>query len=97
MDNYTYYTYITTNKTKTTLYIGVTNDLFGRVKQHKDKINKGFTSKYNLNRLVYYEEFEYIEEAIAREKQLKAGSRKRKEDLIRKDNPSWDDLSKDWD
>lgn len=85
-----------TNKINSTLYVGVTSDVYSRAWQHKNKINKGFTSRYNLNKLVYYEEYEDIEQAIVREKQLKGGSRKRKEDLIRKNNPSWDDLSKDW-
>lgn len=96
MNNYTYYVYIITNKTNTTLYTGVTNDLQSRVSQHRNKTKKSFTNKYNLNKLVYYEEFDYIEDAIEREKQIKAGSRRKKEDLIRKDNFNWNDLSKDW-
>ncbi|MBW8050118.1 MAG: GIY-YIG nuclease family protein [Cytophagales bacterium] len=84
--------YILTNKNHTVLYTGVTSDLFTRVYEHKEKLYKGFTSKYNVNKLVYYEEFDDIEEAIAREKQIKAGSRKRKIELINSMNPEWNDL-----
>jgi len=93
----TYYVYILTNKRNTVLYIGVTNNLERRVFEHKNKLVKGFTSKYNINKLVYYEEFDYIEDAIYREKQLKAGSRQKKIDLINGLNRSWDDLSEGWD
>ena len=72
------YVYILTNKHNTTLYVGVTSNLPKRIYEHKNKIIKGFTSKYNLNKLVYYEHYESIYEAIVREKQLKGGSRKRK-------------------
>jgi len=78
------------------LYTGVTSDLKDRVLQHKQKIYKGFTTKYECNKLVYYEEFQWIEDAISREKQLKAGSRQKKIDLIVTSNPSWSDLSVDW-
>ena len=90
-----YYVYIMTNKWNTTLYTGVTNNLAKRAWDHKQKLVKGFTSKYNLNKLVYYEIFTNIEEAIAREKQIKGGSRKKKIELIEKDNPEWRDLSDD--
>ncbi len=90
-----YYVYIMTNKWNTTLYTGVTNSLSKRVWDHKQKSVKGFTSKYNLNKLVHYEIFTDIEEAIAREKQIKGGSRKKKIELIEKDNPEWKDLSDD--
>ncbi len=90
-----YYVYIMTNKWNTTLYTGVTNSLSKRVWDHKQKSVKGFTSKYNLNKLVHYEIFTNIEEAIAREKQIKGGSRKKKIELIEKDNPEWKDLSDD--
>ena len=96
MGNRIYYVYIMTNKTHSTLYIGVTSDLEHRAKEHKNKTNPGFTAKYNINQLVHYEEFEYIEDAINREKQLKAGSRKRKVELITRNNPNWKDLSKEW-
>ena len=88
-----YYVYIMTNKSNTVLYVGVTNDLMRRVYEHKNKINSNsFTAKYNLNKLVYFESTSSIENAIEREKQLKAGSRKRKEDLISSINPEWNDL-----
>jgi len=86
------YVYILTNQNNTTLYTGVTSNLAKRVWEHKNKIIKGFTYKYNINKLVYYERFESIESAIAREKQIKAGSRKRKDDLINMFNPDWKDL-----
>ena len=82
-----------TNKHHTTLYIGVTADLFSRVVEHKEKSNpKSFTARYNLNKLVYHESFSSIEEAIDREKQLKGGSRQKKIDLIKCMNPAWKDL-----
>lgn len=85
-----------TNKNNTVIYIGVTSDLTRRVYQHKAKKLKGFTSKYNCDKLVYFEEFSDINEAITREKQLKSGNRKRKEDLINTINPEWKDLSDGW-
>ncbi|MFA5135410.1 MAG: GIY-YIG nuclease family protein [Patescibacteria group bacterium] len=91
-----YCVYIMTNKTNTVLYIGVTGHLEGRVYQHKIKAVKGFTSKYNINKLVYYEVFDNPMDAIAREKQLKAGSRRKKVQLIEKDNKQWKDLAVDW-
>lgn len=85
--------YILTNFNNTTLYIGVTSDLPERIKQHKHKFYpKSFTAKYNLNKLVYYETFQMIEDAIGREKQLKAGSRLKKIQLIKSINPEWKDL-----
>ena len=85
--------YIVTNTHHTTLYVGVTEDLHSRVTDHREKTYpKSFTAKYNLSKLIYYELFHSIEEAIAREKQIKAGSRKKKEDLINAFNPEWKDL-----
>lgn len=81
-----------TNYNKTTLYIGVTNNLVRRVYEHKHKLVDGFTKRYNLTILVYYEVFDNIENAIIQEKQLKAGSRQKKIDLINSLNPSWQDL-----
>jgi putative endonuclease len=82
-----------TNKHHTTLYIGVTADLFSRVVEHQEKSDpKSFTARYNLDKLVYYESFSTIEEAIDREKQLKGGSRQKKIDLINRTNPAWRDL-----
>lgn len=86
------YIYILSNNWNTTVYVGITNDLIKRIWQHKQKLVEGFTQKYNINKLVYYEQYENIEEAIKREKQLKAGSRKNKIQLIEKQNPTWEDL-----
>lgn len=91
-----YYTYILTNKSNTVFDIGVTSDIAGRVSEHKFKIHEGFTTKYKCARLVYYEEFQWVQDAIAREKQLKAGSRQKKIDLVVANNPSWSDLSDGW-
>ena len=87
--------YILTNKTHTVLYTGVTSNLIKRVWQHKNNIVKGFTQKYNLHKLVYYEKLDSIEKAIEREKQIKAGPRKRKIDLINTINKEWKDLYKE--
>jgi len=81
-----------TNKNNAVLYTGVTSNLFKRVSEHKDKIVAGFTNAYNITKLVYYEEFETMSEAIAREKQIKGGSRQKKLDLINSQNPEWKDL-----
>ncbi|WP_116787267.1 GIY-YIG nuclease family protein [Flavobacterium psychrotrophum] len=87
------FSYILTNYTNTTLYTGVTSDLHGRIKQHKQKrYPDSFSAKYNINKLVYFEAFLMIEDAIAREKQIKAGSRAKKVMLIESMNPQWDDL-----
>ena len=86
------YVYIMTNKKDGTLYVGVTSDLIKRVYEHKNGLCDGFTKKYGLKTLVYYEMCEEITAAIAREKQLKAGSRKRKVDLIESINSNWLDL-----
>ena len=87
-----YYVYIMTNNRNTVLYVGVTYDLVKRVYAHKEKLVEGFTKKYNITKLVYYEVFEDIENAILREKQIKAGSRKKKIDLIDQKNRHWRDL-----
>ncbi len=89
-----FYVYIMTNKDNRVLYTGVTNDLVRRVYEHKNKLINGFTSKYNLKKLVYYEIFDDVKYAISREKQIKAGSRQKKIGLIEKMNSSWDDLYK---
>jgi putative endonuclease len=91
--NKQYYVYIMTNKYNTTLYTGVTNDLARRAYQHKQGLGGGFTSKYNVTKLVYYEVFDDSLTAIAREKQLKAGSRQKKIDLVNGMNPAWKDLA----
>ena len=82
-----------TNKNNTVLYTGMTSSLTTRVRQHKEQIVPGFTKRYNLTKLVYYESCDSAYGAIAREKQLKAGSRKKKEALIESVNPEWKDLS----
>ena len=88
--------YIMTNKKHTTLYTGVTSDLYSRVVDHKEKVYpKSFTARYNCNILVYYEAFHHIEEAISREKQIKGGSRAQKIALIEGINPNWNDLFKE--
>lgn len=86
-----YYVYIMANGHNTTLYVGVTSNLEGRVYQHRKKLIRGFTSKYNVSKLVYYEVFSDPESAILREKQIKGGSRS-KMDLVDNMNPLWKDL-----
>lgn len=89
--------YIITNKHNTTLYVGVTNNLTRRLGEHRTKRNpKSFTARYNLNKLVYYESFQFIREAIAREKYIKGKTRKWKEALINSMNPHMDDLSSEF-
>jgi putative endonuclease len=87
-----YYIYILTNKNNRVLYTGVTNDLKKRVYEHKEKFVNGFTKKYNVSKLVYYEIFEDPENAIHREKKIKAGSRQKKIDLNNNMNKEWADL-----
>ncbi|OGK45702.1 hypothetical protein A2956_01860 [Candidatus Roizmanbacteria bacterium RIFCSPLOWO2_01_FULL_37_57] len=87
-----YYVYFLTNKTNTTIYIGVTNDLARRISEHKTGIIEGFSKRYRLHKLVYFEEYESIDDAIVREKQLKNWHRVWKLDLIRNNNPKMDDL-----
>lgn len=87
-----YYVYILTNTSNTSLYIGVTNNLIKRVFEHKNKLVDGFTKKYNVSKLVYYEEWSNITDAIRREKQLKGGSRLKKLKLIEEHNPLCRDL-----
>jgi putative endonuclease len=87
-----YYVYILASKRNGTLYIGVTNDLTKRVYEHKNKLVEGFTRKYDVRMLVYYEETSNVESAIIREKQLKKWNRKWKVDLIEQTNPDWNDL-----
>ncbi|ARN78586.1 excinuclease ABC subunit C [Nonlabens spongiae] len=91
-----YSVYIMTNKPNGVIYIGVTGGLEDRVARHKLGIGSRFTSKYNCNKLVYFEDFQYINDAINREKQLKNWRRSWKIDLIEKDNPEWKDLSNGW-
>jgi putative endonuclease len=91
-----YYVYILTNKNNSVLYVGVTNDVKNRVLAHKNGAHPGFTKKYGCNKLVYYEAFLWIDDAIAREKQLKDGSRQKKVDLVNLENAEWMDLSEGW-
>ena len=87
------FVYILSNKNNSTLYTGVTSDIVVRIKQHKEKLNsKSFTAKYNLNKLVYFEAFQMIGDAISKEKQIKAGNRAKKVALIQGKNPKWNDL-----
>ncbi len=87
-----YYVYILTNKGNKVLYVGVTNDLLRRVYEHREKLVPGFTKRYNTGKLVYYEVAQNAYAAISREKQIKAGSRQKKMDLIQKMNSDWKDL-----
>ena len=91
-----YYVYILMNKWNTVSYIGVTSDLMKRLYEHKNKLVKGFTQKYNIDKLVYFEETAEVMSAIEREKQLKRWSRKKKVELIKTKNNNFEDLSKDW-
>ena len=90
-----YYIYILSNYSNSTIYIGVTNNLVKRLYQHQNKLIDGFTSKYNINKLVYYEIYQNIDYAINREKQLKGWSRAKKNALIETLNPTWKDLGKE--
>ena len=89
-----YYVYILTNKSNTVLYTGVTNDLQRRVQEHKNEEIDGFTKRYHLHKLVFFEEFSDITEAIACEKRLKHWTRAKKNALVESKNPDWRDLSK---
>jgi putative endonuclease len=91
-----YFVYMMTNKNKTVLYTGVTNSLERRVWEHKEKTFPGFTKKYNCDRLIYFEIYGRIEQAIAREKQIKGWTRAKKNALIFPHNPRWEDLAKGW-
>ena len=87
-----YYVYIITSNNSKVLYIGITNNLRKRVYEHKAKLVNGFSKRYNLNRIIYYEMFEDVNEAIKREKQMKNYSREKKEELIDGFNKNWKDL-----
>ncbi len=90
-----YYVYILCNKRNSTLYTGMTSDLIKRIYEHKNNLVDGFTKKYKIHRLVWYEIHEIAEAAISREKQIKKWNRKWKLELIEKNNPEWNDLYKD--
>ena len=91
-----YCTYILANRKNGTNYVGVSGNLFRRMLEHKNGTNDGFSKNYGLKKLVYFESFEVVENAIKREKQLKAGKRSTKIQLIEQENPKWNDLSADW-
>jgi putative endonuclease len=90
-----YYVYLMASKSRV-LYVGVTNDLQRRVEQHKQKLVEGFTARYNITRLVYYEVTNDVHAALAREKEIKGWRRSKKVALIESVNPTWRDLSDDW-
>ncbi|MCB9210889.1 MAG: GIY-YIG nuclease family protein [Ignavibacteriales bacterium] len=92
----TYHVYILASERNGTLYIGITSSLAKRIYEHKNKLIEGFTKKYDVNNLVYYEETSDVNSAIAREKQLKKWNRRWKLELIEKQNPNWIDLAEDW-
>jgi len=95
-DRGSYWVYIVTNKRNGTLYVGVTNSIHRRIWEHKQKQIEGFTKKYGLTNLVHFEEFRSPSWAITREKEIKGWLRRRKLELIEKDNPNWVDLSAGW-
>ena len=92
-----YYVYILSNWDDSVLYIGVTNDLHRRLYEHKNHLADGFTAKYNVHKLVYFEYTNDVRSAISREKQLKGWRRDKKNQLISQANPKWKDLSQNWD
>mgnify|MGYP000889326575 CR=1 FL=1 len=91
-----YYVYIMTNWNNKVLYTGITNDLERRIYEHKHKLIEGFTKKYNVNKLVYYECTTDVYSAITREKQIKGWTRQKKNELVQSVNPEWRDLSEDF-
>ena len=91
-----YFVYILSSNNNKVLYVGITNDLVRRVYEHKQKIIDGFTKKYNVHKLVYFEHTNDVYSAISREKQLKKWSRVKKNTLISRQNPNWTDLSANW-
>lgn len=91
-----YYVYILTNWNNKVMYIGVTNDLERRVHEHRSKATEGFTQRYNINKLVYFEQTNDINAVILREKEIKKWRREKKDNLVISLNPDWNDLSKGW-
>ncbi len=91
-----YYLYILTNWNDKVMYVGVTKDLTRRLCEHKNKLIPGFTTKYNVNKLVYFEETEDVRAAIEREKEIKKWRREKKDELVKTRNPGWKDLSSEW-
>ncbi|MBQ7326600.1 MAG: GIY-YIG nuclease family protein [Clostridia bacterium] len=88
-----YYVYILTNKTDSVMYVGVTNDLTRRIYEHKSRLIDGFTKRYHVDKLVYFEEYSDANDAISREKQIKGYSRSKKNELVKKQNPDFKDFS----
>ena len=95
MKTHRYFVYLLASQSRA-LYVGVTHNLERRINEHKQKLIPGFTSDYNISRLVYFEEFGDIRDAIAREKQIKSYRREKKIALIEKESPPWDDLAASW-
>lgn len=95
-NNFKFYVYILANKSNRVLYVGVTNNLNRRLYEHKNKLIEGFTKKYNVNKLIYFEETENVKSAILREKEIKKWRREKKENLINTINSEWKDLSDEW-
>jgi putative endonuclease len=91
-----YYVYLLTNWNNKVMYVGVTNDLERRICEHKQKLVEGFTEKYNVKKLVYFEVTEDVNAAITREKEIKKWRREKKNNLVNRVNPDWEDLSLDW-
>jgi len=87
-----FFVYVLTNESRSVLYIGVTNDLYRRMCEHRNETVEGFTKRYHVHKLVYFEEYQSITDAIAREKQLKGWRREKKIALIQLKNPTWNDL-----
>ena len=91
-----YYVYLLANWNNKVIYAGITSDLQKRIYEHKHKLVKGFTEKYNVNKLVYYEETTDVHDALAREKEIKKWRREKKDNLVKTMNPAWRDLSLQW-
>jgi putative endonuclease len=96
MEEKSYYVYLLTNWNNKVMYVGITNDLVRRIYEHKEKFVKGFTEKYNVTKLVYYEQTPDISEALNREKEIKKWRREKKNRLVVNTNPQWRDLSEDF-
>jgi len=92
MKSHYYFVYIMVNRNNKVMYLGMTNDLFRRVQEHKNKQLSGFTKNYHVDKLVYYETFQDVNLAIAREKEIKKWRREKKDQLVERDNPNWNEL-----
>ncbi len=97
MREYTFYVYILTNRNNTVMYVGMTNNIERRMFEHKNKLTDGFTKKYNLTKLVYFEQGTDVHAALEREKEIKKWRREKKNELVMSMNPEWKDLSLEWD